>query len=127
MAGRLRAPHLAALAVLLVAAVQAQQGMQDPTRPPANWVGGSATAEGAGTGGLQSVILPRRGKPSAIINGQRVELGGKYGDQRVVKISESEVVLKGSAGLETLKMVPDVEKRMKPVARKKKAAQEDKP
>lgn len=107
----------------------AQEALPDPTRPPAGWASGQAAAP-AGEGGalLQSIILPRkRGRPAAIISGERVELGGKYGEQKVVKITEAEVVLKGPAGEQVLKMVPEVEKRMRPIVRKTKAAREEKP
>ncbi len=45
-----------------------------------------------------------------MINGQYVEVGGKVGDKRVVKISESEVVLKGESGREVIKVTPAIEK-----------------
>lgn len=101
-------------------AAWAQEALPDPTRPPAGWAAGQAGgAAGEGGAMLQSVVIPKRGKPAAFINGERVELGGKYGEMKVVKISESEVVLKGASGEQTLKMVPEVEKRMKSVAGKK--------
>ena len=92
------------------------QGMNDPTRPPA----GIYLTEGAtgATSGprLQSVMITP-GERSAIIDGERVRLGGKYGDARVIRITESEVVLRSSGGTETLKMYPEVEmKAVKPAA-----------
>jgi hypothetical protein len=45
---------------------------------------------------------------SAIISGQRVELGGRYGDARVAAISESEVVLRSNGGTDVLRLYPDV-------------------
>ena len=50
---------------------------------------------------------------TAIIGGEMVKLGGKYGDARVIKITESEVVLRSATGTETLRMYPDV--TMKPI------------
>lgn len=84
----------------------------DPTRPP------DAMSMPNGTGGVlvpsesgvQAVILRRKGKSSAVINGQFVEVGGKLGDKKVLKISESEVVLMGSNGREVLKVTPDIQK-----------------
>lgn len=129
MAGRMK--HVAALVfalALVPAGAWAQEALPDPTRPPAGWASGqAATPSGEGGSMLQSVILPKRGKPAAIINGERVVLGGMYGDLKVVKINESEVVLKGPAGEQVLKMVPEVEKHMRPVVRKSKAAREERP
>lgn len=59
---------------------------------------------------LQSVLISARRK-SAIIGGQVVGLGEKYGEARVVKITESEVVLKTGTVTEILRLFPDVEKR----------------
>jgi hypothetical protein len=59
---------------------------------------------------VQTVILRRAGKSAAVINGQYVEVGGKLGDKRVLKISESEVVLMGGAGREVLRVTPAIEK-----------------
>jgi len=91
--------------------VSAQQVMDDPTRPPAALLSGTP---GAAIGGslLQSVIITPTQR-AAIIGGEKVDLGGKYGDARVVKITESEVVLRSATGTETLQMYPGVE--MKPV------------
>jgi len=100
------------LLVLILAAVSAgatAQEMSDPTRPPALLApdtGGNISAAPL----LQSVIItPTR--RSAIIDGQHVQLGGKYGDARVVKITDSEVVLRSAGSDETLRMYPDVEIR----------------
>jgi hypothetical protein len=57
------------------------------------------------------VIIPKKGKPSAVIDGQQVFVGQQIGDSRVLRISETEVVLKGAAGNETLKMFPDINKK----------------
>ena len=104
----MRALVLAAL-IAAAGAAPAQQAAPDPTRPPG--YGPSDAAGGEAPMVLQSVILPKRGKPSAIIGGERLTLGGKLGEAQVVKITESEVVLKGPEGLQTLKMAPDVEKK----------------
>jgi MSHA biogenesis protein MshK len=59
---------------------------------------------------LQSVFLPRKGKPFAVIGGQTVKLGEMYGDSRLVKLSEREAVLDGPAGIESLLLTPGIEK-----------------
>ena len=74
--------------------------------------------------GVQTVILRPKGKSAAVINGQYVELGGKLGDKRVTKISESEVVLTGEGGREVIKVTPAIEKvpAKKTAAAKRRAA-----
>jgi len=59
---------------------------------------------------LQSVLFSR-GRKLAVIDGTVVPLGGAYGDARVVKITESEVVLKQGEETETLKLFPGVDKQ----------------
>ena len=59
---------------------------------------------------MQTVILRRGGKSGAVINGQYVVVGGKLGEKRVLKISESEVVLEGESGREVIKVTPAIEK-----------------
>ena len=44
----------------------------------------------------------------AIIGGERIKLGGKYGEAQVIGITESEVTLRSASGTETLRMYPDV-------------------
>lgn len=98
------------LGMLLLPGVQAES-LRDPTRPPAELevvaAGGAEMAKGPI---LQSVLISA-GRKSAIIGGQVVGLGEKYGEARVVKITESEVVLKTGTVTETLRLFPDVEKR----------------
>jgi MSHA biogenesis protein MshK len=106
--------HLFGLALLLAATTvlaQGAGGFSDPTRPP----GAGAMSQGAqdeppAGRQLQSVLLSG-GRKLAIIDGTMVQLGGMLGDARVVKISETEVVLKNGEELETLRMYPSVDKR----------------
>ena len=93
--------------------------LPDPTRPPtvlggAHIPGGTGkslgTAEDAASLQLQSVIVSPERKV-AIINGQTVKLGEKVGDAIVVKISESEVVLRNGNNVQTLRLFPGLEKR----------------
>ena len=106
--------HLALLAGLMapVAGVRAQS-MNDPMRPPATLYS-SIPGEGNAPAGpmLQSIKISPTER-SAIIGGERVTVGGKYGDARVVRITDHEVVLRSAGGTETLKMYPGVE--MNPV------------
>ena len=103
------------LLVLLLAAppILALAQVPDPTRPPASMMapdaGGSGVAAPADSG-MRTIILRRHGKSGAVINGQYVEVGGKVGDKRVVRIGESAVVLEGEGGREVIKLIPDMEK-----------------
>lgn len=84
--------------------------LRDPTRPPDVLY---APDDGAGIEAgpvLQSVLISP-GRRTAVISGQSVKTGDRFGDGRVVRISETEVVLKTGSGLQTLKLFPDVEKR----------------
>ena len=101
---------LAAAIGLAAACVQAQ-GLSDPTRPPGAgaWQQGGQEEAPAGRQ-LQSVLLSG-GRRLAIIDGTMVALGGTLGEARVVKISETEVVLKTGEETETLKLFPSVDKQ----------------
>lgn len=84
--------------------------MTDPTQPPRAVTAGEGAAGSAKALTLQSVmILPHR--RSAIIDGARVEIGGRIGEAEVLKISETEVTLRHGSRIEILKMYPDIEKK----------------
>lgn len=103
---RLRRQAAAALLFLAAAPLFAQT-LPDPTRPPA-WENAGAAGEGAPV--LQSVMIsPKR--RAALISGQVVELGGRFGDARLVAVNENGVVLRSDAGSEELKLFPAVQKR----------------
>ena len=98
-------------ALWLTTPVALAQALGDPTRPPgagAGWQGAEDVAPACNQ--LQSVLLSG-GRKLAIINGNMVPLGGMLGEARVVKISETEVVLKVGEETETLKLFPGVEKK----------------
>jgi MSHA biogenesis protein MshK len=108
-AAALRAIVLAAVWMAAPAA-QAQGGLADPTRPPnASSLQGSEVQAVAGKQ-LQSVLLSG-GRKIAVIDGNLVALGGKLGEARVVRITETEVVLKTGEETETLKLFPGVDKQ----------------
>lgn len=123
-----------------VGAVHAEESsLPDPTRPPpdvassaaptgaagpAGASGATATASGdavaqAAASGLTSIFLRKGARPAAIINGQYVELGGKVGERKVVRITEGEVALAGTEGQEILRLTPGIEK--KPIVEKEPA------
>ena len=94
---------------LLLASLAHAQELPDPTRPPASLnpaaAGGAAATS---TPVLQSVkISPRR--KSAIISGREVKLNEKFGNARVVRITETEVVLRNGRNVQKLKLFPDVD------------------
>lgn len=94
-----------------VALTAGAQVLTDPTRPPGALA--EAAGDGAVTSGpvLQSVMLSP-GRKVAMISGEIVTLGGRYGSARLVKLTESEAVLKDGAETTVLKLFPLVEKRM---------------
>ena len=101
-----------ALLVVALGAMPALAQLIDPTRPPGAAVGGGDPGAPGGGPQLQSVMISG-GERSAIIGGETVKLNGKYGEARVIRITESEVVLRTATGTETLHMYPDIS--MKPV------------
>ncbi len=72
------------------------EGLKDPTQPPASLSAESTNENGQATGPvLQSVMLGSQYR-AAIINGQKVMLGGKYENATLIKINEREAVLRNS-------------------------------
>lgn len=111
MAGR-----LISLPVLAMAALSgpAMSQLADPTRPPPVAAKPATTAGDAVepvASGLQSILLRKNGKPAALIHGELVELGGKVGDAKLVRISENSVLLRGPQGEERLWLTPAAEKK----------------
>lgn len=83
----------------------------DPTRPAtaSESAGGLAGTE-AGPRVESILIAPDR--RLAIINGETVTLGGRIADGEVVRINESEVVVRGAEGERALKLLPDFIERI---------------
>lgn len=99
--------------ILAVSSFAHAETFADPTRPPAiptTIPGGGETAATAGPV-LQSVLVSP-GRRVAIISGQTVKVGDKYGDAVVVEIAEGEVVLRSGRELRRLKLFPDIEKKL---------------
>ena len=101
--------HLSACVACVAFAAPSAAAMHDPTRPPAAFTEGTAAGVRVEPV-LQSVIIGK-GTRAAIIDGERVELGGRFRDSRVVKITEDEVVLSADGTMQVLKLYPDVEKK----------------
>jgi MSHA biogenesis protein MshK len=88
------------------------RALEDPTRPPVGFYVRPGSGAGLGEGGpvLQSVLISDAGR-LAIISGELVAMGGKTPAGRLVKVSETEVVLQQGATRKTLKLYPGAEKR----------------
>jgi MSHA biogenesis protein MshK len=99
----------AAIAAMPFAIAQAQV-LIDPTRPPMAIAKPGAVEEAPPATQLQSILISSR-RRVAVINGNTVALGDMVGDARVVKITETEVVLKTGEETEVLKMYPGMEKQ----------------
>lgn len=96
----------------------AGQLVSDPMRPPEGIeTKAPETVLEAGPV-LQSVVIAP-GHRAAIINGQLVRQGEKYGDSVLVKVAENEVVLRSGGETQVLKLYAGVDKRVAaPVAKK---------
>lgn len=99
-----------AFCLLPFSSATADENFRDPMRPPAALYAADGGAE-ADTGPVLQSIRVSQGRHVAVISGETVRVGSHYGEARVVKIRESEVVLKTGNSLQTLKLFPDVEKR----------------
>ena len=108
---RVIASSLLLVAAGTVCAQSANAPLADPTKPPTNFTAPTAVADDSLTGPvLQSVVIPAKGRPIAIIGGQEVRLGGLYGERRLTRLSEREAVLEGPDGVERLLLTPGIEK-----------------
>lgn len=90
----------------------------DPTLPPAIVLAPAAAVvpEVKKVASLQSVIIAKN-RRAAIIDGQTVELGGRFGSATLIEVSEVYVVLKTGRHLQKLTLFPGVGiKRIKPDA-----------
>lgn len=100
-----------AIAMALFSAAVTAQNLPDPTRPPILHAASASTAQVDSGPVLQSILIaPDR--RIAIINGQTVALHGKYGNQVLIKLTETEAVLRNGKALQTLKIHPDFEKKI---------------
>ena len=99
------------LGAMLIASSAMGEVLPDPTRPPdaLNPVFGNAVTVNAGPV-LQSVLISR-GRRVAIISGKQVRVNDKFGDARVMKITETEVVLQSGKDRQTLKLFPEMDKK----------------
>ncbi len=85
--------------------------LPDPTRPAAAAAAAPAAAFGLSPAGLPNTpqlqsILVSPERRLAIIDGQTLRVGERFGDSVLVKINEREVVLKNGKVLQTLRLFP---------------------
>jgi MSHA biogenesis protein MshK len=92
------------------------QGVSDPTRPPAAALldtGPAGIAAVPAGPVLQSVLISLRpsGRRVAVISGQTVRQGERFGDAVLVRMTSTEVVLRRGRELQTLKLstTPDAD------------------
>src|SRR5450759_1304523 len=101
------------LLVYAATPVSFAENFLDPTRPPASLgLAQEGTVSPPAAGPVLQSVLISPGRMVAIISGKTVRLGEKFGEARVVKITESEVVLRSGTDSQTLKLFPRIEKRL---------------
>jgi hypothetical protein len=103
-----RSLQFAALLALICAPAWAQT-LVDPMRP-ATAAAPEEAESSAKAGPVLEQILESKGRRFAVISGQRLGIGEKLGDARLVDIGLGEVTLKGPNGTEVLGMFPDARK-----------------
>ncbi|MBL8472573.1 MAG: hypothetical protein KF778_10850 [Rhodocyclaceae bacterium] len=103
------ARHL--MLIALVCSVPALAGaLDDPMRPPSVTQGSSANPETPAVPRLQSIVRRQGARPAALIDGQRVEVGTRLGDARVIAINETSVDMRGPGGRYRLSLTPEVQR-----------------
>ena len=91
------------------------ESLPDPTKPAVDIPNASETGEGVEKNsapipkkqGLQSVIISSQHR-AAVINGETVALGGKFGDATLVEVRPDSVVLQGVQGRRVMELFPEV-------------------
>lgn len=81
--------------------------LQDPTAPPMAQPAGDA----AGTAIPLTAIKQVGNRRVAIIGGQEIGVGGRYQGARVLRITDSEVVLRRDGETTVHRLYPQVDKR----------------
>jgi MSHA biogenesis protein MshK len=118
----------AAIICILLSAISSlhAEDLPDPTRPPSSifspavGVGIGREAAESRASGLHTIIISDT-RRAAIINGQTVELGGEYGNARLIEVNEGGVVLQRAQSRQVLTLFPDVKMTRKASSDKKPA------
>lgn len=106
--------HLIPVIITLVWAVSSKaETLLDPTRPPGTTnLAVDGKPEAVATGPVLQTVMMSAKRKVAVISGQVVALGEKYGDATLIRLTDREVVLRNSdKTLRTLKLHPEVEKK----------------
>ena len=99
-----------ALAIALGTPRVLAQGLSDPMRPPREIIGGSAAYEPAGSSSPAQVVIISKDRRQVTINGRTVNLGERYGNATVVRITDEEIVLQRPEATETIKLYSSVQR-----------------
>lgn len=96
---------------LLLSMVCYAEELRDPTQPPDSLL---VSVEVAASGvvavrpaGLQSIIISKA-RRAAIIDGETIELGGHYGDAKLIEVNAGSVTLEGAQGRKVMTLFPNV-------------------
>jgi len=90
------------------------QGMSDPTRPPREILGGLGDPADAPTGSSPAqVIVISKDRRQATINGRTVNLGERYGNATLARISDEEIVLQRPDSTEVIRLYSSVNRKMR--------------
>lgn len=100
-----------AICLLALAASAWAEVLPDPTRPPTALIPAGALASGEAAGPVLQSVLVSRGRKIAIISGKEVKENDKFNGARVVRISDTEVVLRSGRQVQVLKLFPGVSKQ----------------
>lgn len=114
VAKRVKITDIFLLAICAAGGIAQAQNLADPTRPPATTEATPERSAASVAGPVLQSVLISPSRKMAIINGQSVNLGEKFGEARLVKISESEVVLRNGQEVQILKLFPNVQKSLNP-------------
>jgi MSHA biogenesis protein MshK len=92
-------------AALVLASVARAAPFPDPTQPPT--AAGAAGGDASPIGTQVESILIAPDRRLAVINGEQVTLGSKIAGGAVVRITETEVVVRGADGEQTFRLFPE--------------------
>ena len=103
------------LLVLMLASAAQAQTARDPTQPPALLLQEHAsTAEREDSAAQQpvlgAVVRLHDGRSWVVINGQVYRQGDQIGDQKITRIEETGVLLRGPQGNEMLVLSPELKR-----------------
>ena len=93
------------VAVILLASGARAAPFQDPTQPPGT-TGIAGDPQPSGPRVESILIAPDR--RLAVINGEQVTVGSKVAGGAVVRITETDVVVRGADGEQTLTLFPGI-------------------